>query len=299
MRLILSRKGWDSAAGGAPSPILKDGELVSLPIPYRVGRTMVGVRHEPVGRLEPLVHDLSRGRLTNGRFHFDPDLVPAWHPRKDDWRPAFGQDSAAQRHLARRGVGVGDLFLFFGWFRRVETIGQRFAYARNAPDLHVLFGWLQIGDVIALPNTRRGAVSAVRKAGYPWLEDHPHVEFAARMGPSNTIYVAAPSVEIGGAALGVPGAGLFPRWHRELQLTEHGALRTVWSVPAWWAPGRVFARGLSYHDALWRWSGQAEHVRVQSARRGQEFVLDVGRHAPALRWTCDLLRRHGREDGGR
>jgi len=33
MKVILSRKGFDSAYGGYPSPILPDGKMVSLPIP--------------------------------------------------------------------------------------------------------------------------------------------------------------------------------------------------------------------------------------------------------------------------
>ena len=33
MRIILSRKGLDSATGGIPSPILPDGQLLPLPIP--------------------------------------------------------------------------------------------------------------------------------------------------------------------------------------------------------------------------------------------------------------------------
>ncbi len=32
-KLILSRKGFDSKAGGCPSPIFPDGTLYSLPIP--------------------------------------------------------------------------------------------------------------------------------------------------------------------------------------------------------------------------------------------------------------------------
>ena len=34
MKVILSRKGFDSAFGGYPSPILPSGEMVSLPIPF-------------------------------------------------------------------------------------------------------------------------------------------------------------------------------------------------------------------------------------------------------------------------
>ena len=34
MKLILSRKGFDSQSGGCPSPIFPNGTLYSLPIPY-------------------------------------------------------------------------------------------------------------------------------------------------------------------------------------------------------------------------------------------------------------------------
>lgn len=33
MKIILSRKGFDSSYGGYPSPILPDGSLLSIPIP--------------------------------------------------------------------------------------------------------------------------------------------------------------------------------------------------------------------------------------------------------------------------
>ena len=33
MKVILSRKGFDSSNGGIPSPILPDGTLLSFPIP--------------------------------------------------------------------------------------------------------------------------------------------------------------------------------------------------------------------------------------------------------------------------
>jgi hypothetical protein len=33
MKIILSRKGFDSAYGGYPSPIFPSGEMISLPIP--------------------------------------------------------------------------------------------------------------------------------------------------------------------------------------------------------------------------------------------------------------------------
>ena len=35
-RIILSRKGFDSSSGGAASPILDDGCIYSIPIPWKI-----------------------------------------------------------------------------------------------------------------------------------------------------------------------------------------------------------------------------------------------------------------------
>ncbi len=35
MKVVLSRKGFDSANGGIPSPIMPDGTMLSLPIPLK------------------------------------------------------------------------------------------------------------------------------------------------------------------------------------------------------------------------------------------------------------------------
>ena len=36
MKIIISRKGFDSGSGGFPSPIMPDGTLLTTPIPERV-----------------------------------------------------------------------------------------------------------------------------------------------------------------------------------------------------------------------------------------------------------------------
>ena len=39
MKVVFSRKGFDSQYGGMPSPILSDGTLLSLPIPSKEDNT--------------------------------------------------------------------------------------------------------------------------------------------------------------------------------------------------------------------------------------------------------------------
>ena len=43
MRLIFSRKGFDTSNGGGPSPIMLDGRMLTLPIPEGIGAE--GVRY--------------------------------------------------------------------------------------------------------------------------------------------------------------------------------------------------------------------------------------------------------------
>ena len=203
MKIILSRKGFDSSTGGVASPILPDGTMLSLPIPYPAARHRLGdiTRHGLA--LGPLVSALTRGRLgPDTAVHLDPDLVDADRPRHPEWRGAFGQLGAAQSHLAAEGVAPGDLFLFFGWFRATERVGAGWRYQRDAPDVHALFGWLQVGEIL-----RVGPAIDEHRRRRPWLADHPHLNGHAV--PGNTVYVAARALQIAGRSLGVPGAGVF------------------------------------------------------------------------------------------
>lgn len=141
MKIILSRKGFDSKNGGIPSPILPDHTLVSLPVPADMA-DKGSVRYDdiraPKVTLGKLVHDLRKVPLH--RAHLDPDLRrSALSTRKPGWRAIFGQAGKAQSHLAGEGVDVGDLFLFFGWFRQTEYVEGHYRFVRGAPHLHVLF----------------------------------------------------------------------------------------------------------------------------------------------------------------
>lgn len=71
MKIVLSRKGFDSSAGGCPSPILPDGQLLSLPIPDTLSPT----RYADLGLPSGLLDDLTRGRIElNHGAHLDPDI---------------------------------------------------------------------------------------------------------------------------------------------------------------------------------------------------------------------------------
>lgn len=242
MRIVFSRKGFDSGSGGAPSPIV-DGVPVSLPIP--AGRGASVTSYADIG-LGDLVEAATRGRMSGADLcHHDPMFSGG--------ECLFGQCGAAQTHLVNRGVGVGDVFVFFGLFRE-EATGEPH---------HRIFGWMeieQIVDLMACDADEREQLIAL---------GHPHA--LAMEGRNDVIYRGR-----GGTA---KTAAL------ELRLTVMGGPQSLWDTPPW-----LGETGLSYHDRPDRWLPGS---RLQSVARGQEFVADIGKRNAPREWlarTSDLMQ---------
>ena len=102
MKIIFNRKGFNSASGGAPSPIA-DGRPISIPIPYAIrSETTYG----DLG-LGAVVEWITRGRLTGASLcHHDPMFEGS--------RCAFGQIGPSQGHLAVRHEKERTIPLVFG-----------------------------------------------------------------------------------------------------------------------------------------------------------------------------------------
>ena len=294
MRIVLSRKGFDSTNGGIASPVFEDGSAVSLPIPggRRAPLKLSDLRAPGTaygGDLGTLAEQLGRGRVRSGTHcHLDPDLETGTGPEVPGWEAAFGQVGAAQRHLEYERVGRGDLFLFFGWFRDVEEHAGAYRYRRGGRSVHRLFGWLQVGEVLRVEDDTEAA-----RRRRPGLGRHPHLW--GRWAPTNTVYVAADMLTLDGAPAGTAGAGLFGRDEDggRLTLTAGGAKsRSEWRLPAGFGPipGR---KGLTYHRDAARWRVVDGESRVRAAARGQEFVIDANEAPEAIGWAAARWR-----DGG-
>ena len=280
MKLILSRKGFDSSAGGVPSPILPEGRMVALPIPDKHSAITYNDISYDGGSLGKLVAELTNGRIPPYyRAHIDPDLAEDSLPRLPDWRPIFGQTGQAQSHLRNNDVGPGDLFLFFGLFRRIEILNGSYTWVRDARPRHIIWGWLQVADVLYLGNSR--------PQGYEWAQYHPHFNRGA--DSNNAVYIARSQLQIDGFSESLPGAGIFSQLSRSRQLTaSYAANLSTWNLPGWFQPGD-HRKPLTYHSDIQRWRKRGDRIELMSVARGQEFILDCNEYPEAVQWAHDLI----------
>lgn len=195
MRVILSRKGFDTGSGGTASPIVA-GRPISLPIPTR-RRSATTYDHLGLGEI---VERVTRGKIARNHLcHEDPMFAGG--------QCLFGQCGAAQSHLRNRGVGIGDVFLFFGLFADEHT-GERH---------HRIFGYLRVDDVISLSTGELGSL------------ERPHPHTLGEWNENNTIYRGTGDVA--------------NRDHEALRLTQPSGPLRHWIVPDWLKPARLSFHG--------------------------------------------------------
>ena len=253
MKVVLSRKGFDSQYGGQASPIMPDGTLLSLPIPSDDDLTFSDLEWK--GQLYwDIISSLKPNTYLNKDFHchLDPDLREGTIARKEGWRPAFGQTGSSLTELREFNIDVGDLFLFFGWFKETEYKEGILRYKFKARDLHVIFGYLQVGRIIdkysAIPD---------------WLKYHPHAQVnnyqAAWDKGQNAIYLPSERLSF---APRLPGAGTF-KYDSRFVLTKSGYSRSRWEFPK-----NMEGVPISHNPNGWKSNF------FQSAARGQEFVME-------------------------
>lgn len=199
MKVIFSRKGFDSSAGGVPSPIGK-GLVQCLPIPAS-NRSQTTYGDLGLGEV---VNQVTKGRLTsNSLCHHDPMF--------ENGRCAFGQCGAAQGHLANQGVDVGDVFLFFGLFAHEELNSIH----------HRIFGYQKIEQVLSV-NSNANVHNLLSDFSQP----HPHT--IGKWESNNTIYLgkgkkcsnAKPSLRLS-VQDGLVSHWHVPGWLKSAGLTYH------------------------------------------------------------------------------
>lgn len=267
MKIILSRKGFDSENGCYPSPILPDKRIVSLPIPSSEDNAKYSnlLLNKNKTYLD-LMKDLKiEGFDKNTHCHLDPDIYRKIKQRNNKWIGTFGQINIANSHLNNQNVKVGDLFLFFGWFKFTEMEKGKLRY--TGTDMHIIFGYLQIGQIYNSKN-----IEEIPE----YLKDHPHYKMKSRrLSPSNSIYCANNHLTLNPQ---YPGYGVF-KYNEILKLTKDGYTRSCWDLPDFFKNLNI-----SYHSkASWK------KDYFQSVGKGQEFVIEE--NDQAINWAYKIIRK--------
>jgi hypothetical protein len=214
MRIILSRKGFDSASGGILSPIFNDKTMISFPIPS-----------DDEDKFEDLVFgELSYSTILNdlnykgkNTCHVDPDLTLGRRKKSiENWYPIFGQSKSAASYLLKN-VEIGDIFLFFGNYHFVEKINEIFKYVHHSDDfykdndLQVIWGYMEVGEIV----TKRE-----EQEKYSW---HPHSHESLENKP-NAMFIGAEKLSFNSS---IPGAGLLS-FDRKRVLTKFDSNKATW-----------------------------------------------------------------------
>jgi len=263
MEVILSRKGFDSCDGGCASPIMPDGTLLSLPIPERSKLKFTDIGYDGM-TYDEIWEQLDPRSHWKTTCHLDPDIRPGIRLKPvKGWKPAFGQAGAAETHLENQGVDIGDVFLFFGWFRQTEyTSDGKLRYVAGAPNLHIIYGYMQIGRI----------VSGKGKRAYSW---HPHGQWNGEED-NDTLYIPTKKLTINDQDMGYPGYGVLS-YARKRVLTAPGEKKSVWKLPPWFSNVE-----LSYHSKKSFVDGY-----LHTVGRGQEFVIKDDRHLN--KWVMSII----------
>ena len=224
MKVILSRKGFDSANGGIASPIFEDGTMLSFPIPSK-DHDKDKIAYEELTCNKILLNELleNLGYKGDKYCHLDPDLDSTRRVVSvEGWKPAFGQINQSASYLINNQIVGGDLFLFFGNFRNVVKSHGKYKFAhrnKNSADpyygkeMQIIWGYLQVGEIISDPKEQEK---------FFW---HPHAcEKRLFKEKNNLIFTAAKRLSF---APQMPGYGIFS-YDKKRVLTMPGKTKAIW-----------------------------------------------------------------------
>ncbi|WP_027215232.1 hypothetical protein [Butyrivibrio fibrisolvens] len=248
MKIILSRKGFDSSIGGCPSPILPDGTLLSMPIPNDSDTSFRDIAWNGVNYAD-ILNQICPNKRFN-KCHVDPDIRNNRVNTIKGWMPAFGQSGSAQGILSNAGVETGDIFLFFGWFRQVEQTDKGYSFVPkrkdnfyHSCDLQVIYGYMQIGEIIT---------DQERIKKYYW---HPHSSDVYTCRKKNALYIPSDKLSL---YPDMKGYGTF-KFREDRVLTMEGMSRAKWNEYEFLMPEHVYGnkkncakgKGL-YYAGIWQ-----------------------------------------------
>lgn len=270
MKIILSRKGFDTGSGGKPSPFFVDrGIHFSIPIPddnaffsYR------DLRFNDDLSLYDLMEKLGVAENERDRqAHTDPDIRidlysnnPAIQMHLANWEPLFGQHGHEQCRLCRQNVGPGDIFLFYGLFQDVRIIKDRYRFIEGATKRQIIWGYLQVKEVLHVNDNN--------------IINHHHPHYHGRIHyENNTIYRAA---EILSFNPNMPGYGRLP-FNDRLILSKNASARAneynLFSLPRFFKDISVVGIGDVCRARSRPDPDNNDRYLLRFPNRGQEFIF--------------------------
>ena len=267
-RIVLSRKGFDSSpqGGGSASPIFEDGRIFSIPIPEPfppAPKKYKDLYFNGVSGIDALKECSITSVSSQSFCHYDPAL------NKEEG--IFGQSDSSQSELSNREVGDGDLFLFFGFYKK---------FSFKKIELHHLFGWLQIEKIIKGDQEIRNYLDQNNM-------EHPHGYGEFNTYKNNAIYIGKKNLEIHGVKRAKKGYGLFKKTHPDLVLTRNGKSKGSWKLPK-----KYFSDSNDIFLGRLKWLDK-ENCFLNNFQRGQEFVLDSEKNPKIIDWAHSLIEKHG------
>ena len=182
MKVIFSRKGFDSSYGGYPSIILPEemgGKMISFPIPesnpevktieaknltyildnekrlsleeffkqLKIVDTINVPEFSQNGKKAPRRKGIKEQVINDIKyktvFHYDPQV-----PKPGYDYAAFGQSGAAASHLLSKKIGKGDVFLFFGTFLKTFlNDNNKIKYDSRMHEIQAIWGYMIVDDI--------------------------------------------------------------------------------------------------------------------------------------------------------
>jgi hypothetical protein len=280
MKLVLSRKGFDSGSGGSFSPYNHDtGKYIWFPIPEkvnsysnRIGYTDILVENEYISSLKGYnlsevyksLKGTDRVKLRKNEYasindddlfaHFDPMLgIPPWIRESENCKigRGFGQFNAAP-HLGKHNVNEGSIFLFFGGFQ--STLNKKISG-------HFIYGWLKVKKRI---ETYKQCKEILEEYN---LYHHPHITEAAFIRNQKN-YIFVPDQWLF-EDLKVPGCGYFTTLNDQLMLSNNKES----NIATWKLPNLFYENLTQVHQKTWQ-NTQDGYCTVKTGI-GQEFVTQL------------------------
>jgi len=183
MKIIFSKKGFDSCYGGYPNIIDEKGNFIIIPIPLsqeeQSSAKYKGQFYNEIKCYEKSIYEYMKEnniqKIKNGKAepisinnedipcHADPNIHNFFKCEKS-FSGSLGQIKSALKQLTNCKVEKDDIFLFYSWFKDKES----------HQDKQIIWGYLKIDNIIKNPQKLSEEERTKLFNDNSWLRYQPH-----------------------------------------------------------------------------------------------------------------------------